>query len=422
MEEQGLLEEIVTRLGVEVKALWSAAAQGEVAADGLEKRVQALVREAGRETVGVLLETIDRRLCQGRRLHDRRTRSMVTLLGPVDVTRGRLEGAVYPLDEALGLVGAHGWTRAVQEAVSLVACEKGFDTTSDLLARLLGLAISPPAAEQVAETAGARAGQVPASVLAPPVTAEHKTLVVAIDGCQAPQRDGWHEVKLADVYTNEHRVKTASGRGKIVYKEYVAALEHVTEFGPLLWQAVERWKIGQARRVVVMGDGAPWIWNLAQEHFPEAVEIVDFYHAAEHLWAAGEALYGERNASVATKSWVRRYLHRLRHGEIETVIAALARGQDARQAKLAAEARDVLRRQLAYFRTNAARMHYDRYKRLHLPIGTGAVEGSCKYVVQERFKLPGCRWSRAGLANMLQLKLLRLNHHWESLWTVPQAA
>jgi hypothetical protein len=422
MEEQGLLEQIVTRLGSEVEGLWAQVAGGQVGAGEVEWRIQAVLREAGLELGGVLLEAADRRLCQGKPLHDRRTRSVVTLFGRADVTRGRLEGGFYPLDQALGLVENHGWTQAVQEAVSLVCCEKAFEPASDLLKRLLGLSISAPAAQQVAESAGARAWSLSGASLAPPVNAENKTLVIAVDGCQAPQRDGWHEVKVGDLYANEYRVKTASGRGRLVYKEYLATLEDAAGFGRKLWQAACRWKVDRAKRVVIMGDGAPWIWNLAAEHFPGALEIVDFYHAAEHLWSVGEALFGDRSHAAATSSWVRRYLHSLRRGGIDAVIAAIARAQESQNTRLSTETQNVVRRNLEYFKTNRDRMHYDRYQRMHLPIGTGAVEGSCKFLVQQRFKLPGCRWSHHGLAQMLALKQLRLNHHWDQLWKLPYAA
>ena len=422
MKEQGLLEEIVTRLGSEVKGLLAQVDGGEVGAGELEPQLQRLLRECGRELIGVLLEAADGRLCRGKPLHDRRTRTVVSLFGRVDLTRGRLEGGIYPLDQALGLVDNHGWTRAVQEAVSLVCCEKAFEASSDLLKRLLGLSISAPAAQQVAESAGERAGRLSETLLEPPVNAQNKTLVIAIDGCQAPQRDGWHEVKVGDLYTNEHRGKTASGRGKLVYKEYLATLEDAAGFGQKLWRAASRWKVDQAKRVVVMGDGAPWIWNLAALHFPDALEIVDFYHAAEHLWAVGEALFGERSRSAATVAWVRHYRHQLRRGKIDAVIAALARARESRQTHLSPEAQIVVRRNQEYFKTNRDRMHYDRYKRMHLPIGTGAVEGSCKFLVQERFKLPGCRWSHQGLEQMLALKQLRLNGHWDQLWKLHNAA
>jgi hypothetical protein len=420
MKEQGMLDEIVSRLGVELKCLSGLVGQGKVSAAGIEQRVQSLLREAGREASGVLLETADACLCAREKVHDRRTRTMVTLFGAVDVTRVRTADGRYPLDDALGLQGRHGWTGAVQEAVSLLSCERGFETVSDLMHRLLDLSISPPAAEQVAESCGKRAAKVLQRV-AGPTPASPQTLILAVDGCQAPERDGWHEVKVACVYAQESRAKTAGGRGKLTHKEYLATLEDAAAFGNQLWHTAQRWHAGEARRIVAMGDGAPWIWNLFAEHFPGAIEIVDFYHAAEHLWATGEALFGERATSVATRSWVRRYLHHLRHGRMDLVLEAICRAR-ANADKLPAERQIVVRRNLEYFRTNQQRMRYALFRRWHLPIGTGAVEGSCKFVVQSRFKLPGCRWSHQGLADMLALKQLRLNDRWEALWPFRRAA
>ena len=145
----------------------------------------------------------------------------------------------------------------------------------------------------------------------------------------------------------------------------------------------------QAASVVCMGDGAPWIWNLVEMHFPSAVEIVDFYHAVEHLWAVGEALWGNRDTCVATRSWVRRYRKRLKQGRVDLVIGAIERGQRFRQKSLSSESAKTVRLNLKYFRTNRGRMQYGRYRKFGLPIGTGAVEGSCKFVVQSRFKRPG---------------------------------
>ena len=171
-----------------------------------------------------------------------------------------------------------------------------------------------------------------------------------------------------------------------------------------------------------MGDGAPWLWNLVEMHFPSAVEIVDFYHAVEHLWSVGEALWGNRDTCVATRSWVRRYRKRLKQGRVDLVIGAIERGQRPQQKLLSSDSAKTVRLNLAYFRTNRDRMQYGRYRKLGLPIGTGAVEGSCKFVVQSRFKRPGSRWSHEGLGRMLALKLVRLNNWWESLWPHLQKA
>ena len=391
-------------------------AEGAVSPAVIERLIRQQLWQFGAQAMSVMLEAADAAVVAGRPVKDRRTRTVVTLFGPTDITRSRCRDGTYPLDDALGLEGGHGWTPSVRESVSLVSCECGFERTSEFLRRLLGLEIHPPSAQQVAQSAGERASSLPTP--APPQTAAGQTLVVAVDGCQAPCRDGWREVKVATTYTNESRCRprTPDGRGRILHKEYHATLENAEGFGQQVRQRAAAWEVDKAKRVVVMGDGAPWIWNLAAEHFPGAVEIVDFYHAAEHLWSVGEALFGDRSRSVATRGWVRHYLRRLRRGRCDLVLAALVREQKRAGDSLSADRADVVRRNVEYFRTNQLRMRYAQYRRWRLPIGTGAVEGSCRFVVQSRFKRPGARWSEPGLAHMLSLKLAHLNNRWDHLW------
>jgi hypothetical protein len=417
MNNYEFMDEMVQRLGTELKELLRQVGHGQLSVAAVEAVVRGKMWHFGAQISGALLEEADEALVAGQAVHDRRTRTVVTLFGPVDVTRSRCQNGRYPLDEQLGLQGRAGWTAAVQEAVSLVACECGFETVSDVIGRLMGLAISPPRVQEVAQRAGQRAIEHKRDKPLDAVgTAAGKTLIIASDGCQAPQRDGWHEVKVATVYVNESRVKTAGGRGKVLQKQYVATLENADGFGHCLRQCAQQWHIRQAKRVVMMGDGAPWIWNLSADRFPQAIEIVDFYHAVEHLWSVGEALCGDRSTSTATRSWVRHNRRQLKSGRVDLVLASMKRFGARLAADIPSERAAVIRRNIEYFQTNRHRMQYDRYRRLKLPIGTGMVEGSCKFVVQSRFKRVGSRWSQEGLRKMLELKLMRLNHHWETLW------
>jgi hypothetical protein len=423
MNDEELIESMVRRLGTELKGLLRRVAQGRVAAGAMETVIRDCLWHVGAQALGVLLEALDRQLASDQVVHDHRTRTIVSLFGPLDVSRSRCQagaGRFCPLDRAMGLAGHRGWTAGVQEAVSLLSCESGFETVADLMNRLFGLPISAPTVQELAEYAGRRAEQVlqaeqddpPGS----PVRPVPDTLIIATDGCQAPQRDGWHEVKVATLYPKRSRCRTSSGRTKLLAKEYYATVENSEALGEALWARADRWGVQQARRVVVMGDGAPWIWSLSDLRFPGALEIVDFYHAAEHLWDVGEALWGDRQTSPATRSWVRRYRKRLRQGRVDLVLAGIERSVDQRGKGLSSDRLDVVRRNRKYLTQNASRMQYGRFRQMGLPIGTGAVEGSCKHVVQSRFKRPGSRWSRDGLKSMLALKLMRLNDRWERLW------
>jgi len=444
MNTNELVEAMVQRLGTELKGLLEQVQGGQLPASAVETVVRQKVWHFGGQAVAVLLEALDQKLVESRPVHDRRTRTVVTLFGPIDVSRSRCQDGRYPMDEALGLVGQQGWTVAVQEAVCLLSCECSFETSSDLMERLLGLSISAPSIQQISQQAGQRASALRACValrragvnvgeeqpdlqtsvnsVEPKPRLMGQTLVVGIDGCQAPRRDGWHEVKVATVYRNESRCRKASGRGRVLEKQYVASVEKAEGFGRRLWEVALTWGIEQVHRVVCMGDGAVWIWNLVAEHFPGAIEIVDFYHALEHLWQVGEALWGDRGRSEQTRGWVHHYRKQLRRGRVDLVIAAIERGQERLKDELSAEGRDIVRRNLEYFRANRGRMEYARYRRMGLSIGTGIVEGSCKFVVQSRFKRPGSRWSEDGLRWLLALKLMRLNNRWESLWPHLKAA
>lgn len=421
MRPEELIDRMVQRLGTELKGVLEEVRNGRVSAAALEGLIRERLWHVGGQALGVMLEAWDEQLAGQQPVWDHRTRTVVSLFGALDLSRARCrsqDGWWYPLDEALGLVGCRGWTAGVQEAVSLLACDTAFQTVSQWMKQLLGLSIHASTVQELAELAGRRAAGLPDRMERP----APDTLIVAVDGCQAPQRDGWHEVKMGTVYPKEGRGRKASGRGLLQAKEYLASLENCQGFGQALWRCLDGWGVQQVRRVVVMGDGAPWIWNLADLHVPGATEIVDFYHAVEHLWQAGEALWGDRQTSVATGSWVRHYRKLLREGEVEAVMGALERGGVQQAGGLSGERLKVLRLNQEYFRRNAGRMRYGRFRQMGLPIGTGAVEGACKHVVQSRFKRPGCRWSRAGLQDMLALKVAKLNGQWHRLWPHLRAA
>jgi hypothetical protein len=143
------------------------------------------------------------------------------------------------------------------------------------------------------------------------------------------------------------------------------------------------------RPVVVLGDRAPWIWNLAAEHFGVRTEIVDYYHAAEHLAVLGKALYGETDPHATV--WRRRAATVLRQRGADRLLSHLGRTHAPNPA-----AAEVLRRERGYFTTNAARMAYPHFRARGLPIGSGAVESAAKNVVQQRLKRAGMRWSEQG--------------------------
>ncbi len=189
---------------------------------------------------------------------------------------------------------------------------------------------------------------------------------------------------------------------------YLATLAAAPEFGILMAAEARRRGAGHIRQLTILGDGAPWIWNLAACHFPEATQIVDLFHAREHVHElanlAARLLAGHRD------EWLAGRLAELDNGEIGALLAA---GRDLRFTGSLASERD---KALHYFETNATRMHYAWYRSLGLFVGSGVVEAGCKSVIGQRLKLSGMRWTEPGATGILTLRCLEASNRWDETW------
>jgi hypothetical protein len=197
---------------------------------------------------------------------------------------------------------------------------------------------------------------------------------------------------------------------------YVGAIETADEFGKRLY--VEAWKRGwsRAQKKVVVGDGAEWIWNLADQHFPGAIQVVDLYHARQHLWELARRLYP--NQAAAQKAWMKVHQKRwLDNGKIEKLVASLRSITSTN-----AEVIDKLRTEADYFAGNAARMRYPNFRRQHLFVGSGVIEAGCKTVIGSRLKLSGMFWTVRGANAIIALRCCHLNNHFENYWEARHAA
>jgi hypothetical protein len=172
--------------------------------------------------------------------------------------------------------------------------------------------------------------------------------------------------------------------------------------------------VGPQTVVVIVGDGAEWIWNRARM-FVRRCEILDFWHALEHAWGFARLNFGE--GSRQADQWVHGIAKDLRAGRVEEVIARLKRMRPKTQ-----ESREKLRNLIAYYSEHAERMRYDEYLRLGYGIGSGAVESAHKQVVHARFRQAGMRWSEAGARRLLALRLLLLNDQWALLDRLPMVS
>jgi len=287
-----------------------------------------------------------------------------------------------------------------------------FREAAELLEELTGLALGAETVRRHAETAGAALrGAEDAAVAvvertreaAEPVAVAEGVLLVETDGAMLRYLDGWHEVKLGLV--------AGCADGVVLEPSYVASREPAAAFGRRLAAEaarrgaleIVRWEGGLVgrglavlREAAVLGDGARWIWELADEHFGARVEVVDYYHATEHLHAAARAIFGEGAAATV---WAEARAGELLAQGPAPVLAALKAAKAP-----TAEGHAALRAERGYFTNNAERMAYPELRLEGLPIGSGAIESSADHLLQRRMKRAGMRWSDAGADAVLALR------------------
>jgi len=239
---------------------------------------------------------------------------------------------------------------------------------------------------------------------------------VGIDGAMVNIREeGWKEFKVGAVYEIEERSNRDLITGEwtkvacAVNNSYVAHLGDAQEFGPLIWSEAQSRGWEDARDTQTIGDGALWIWNLADEYFPLSVRTLDWYHGAEYLHNAAQLLFPA--SASATTRWFNRAETMLFQGQAETISDAISDKIDANPAL----ANDALSAAISYFHNNHKRMQYMEFREDGFPIGSGMVESAAKQF-KARFTGPGMRWSRLGLQRLIPLRAAVLSHSFDHLW------
>jgi len=371
-------------------------------------------------------------------------RSFASRFGEVMVrrTRGycaRCRKWRAPADGVLGLAETNGYSPAVQEMTALLATKMPVSEASLVLERLTGIKVPRATLDREARRQGERAVQLrralDAQPAAPPsrqpeFVLEPYQLILQIDAWNIRERDHWGETaaqrKRGDeperwhwVYTGtcfrlDQRAQTAGGRPLIVERGFAATREGLDALREQLHAEARRRGLGQAAGVLVIADGAVWIWRLADDRFPAARQRLDFYHAVQHLAAVGRAVCGEDRAQL--QAWLKPLVRQLKNDsavkvirQLEVVLATLPSATNAA----------AVRTEVDYFRTHEKRMDYRTARRRGEPLGSGAVEATCRQY-QCRFKRPGQFWSRAGDEALLCLETLWRNGRWHLLF--PHAA
>lgn len=347
----------------------------------------------------------------------RRTKEIQTLLGWITVDRGyyRCPGCGTcgaPVDADLGL-GRDSHSPGVRRLASRFGALVSFAQAASTLREASGIQLSPSTVRTITETVGQqREATVQEEIAAAwatgwtvPATVPPDRCYVAMDGVRILGTDGQgREVKLGRVMPV---CQTRQGAHRQPSR-YAAGLEPAAAFGRRLAVVAHGVQAERASKLAVLGDGAAWIWQLAEEHFPHAVQIVDWYHASERVWELGRALHG--NGTPETETWVTGQLTRLLAGQA----AILAREWAA--LPLSGEAATVRDEQVTYFTNQAGRMAYARYRAAGWDIGSGMIESGCKTVIGQRQKGAGMRWSERGAQTVANVRLLLVNTEWDEYW------
>jgi len=385
---------------------------------------EELYRRVGQQAAGELLATRWREAdgvvetnceqCQRKmKSTGRRTKRIRTLCGPV-----RLERRIYycsecgrtrvPLDERLGIVDT-GITPGLSRVICRSALELPYRQSQQLLSDSLGFEpCSAREAERIANQHGERiSGMRSEGRLGPAAGPDRKNhYCMAIDAGMIPglpnpdtHRLDWHDVKLAVVF--DHK--------KIAQPFYVAGREGAEKFGKRLWAELELRRIYQDRFDLILGDGASWIWNLAEMHLPGVPQLLDFYHAAEHLYDTADHLWPQSKAI----QWWHRRLGQLKEGQLSNFFASL-KWLARRYAEDDSEQNPT--RLLNYFQSNSTRLDYRWAIANDLPIGSGPAESAISHIIQHRLKQSGMRWSDAGAQSILDLRTVHRNGDFEQYW------
>jgi len=392
----------------------------------VQERVRALAPRLVTGMITVTQRSLDPGLARDRprclgcgtlgRLRGWRPRQMQTTCGPIRWERPwaqcpHCRASWSPTDQTLGVAAQQRISPSLQAWMVTLGTLLPFAAAAELAATLTGLSLGAETIRTTTEAAGqaldAQLREAAATVEqtkapAGPVDPAPDLLVAETDGVMVRYRDGWHEVKLGVV--GGWNPALSADQRHLRAPSYVAA-----RAGADAWAA--RWGAEVARRggleevdytgdgirpgiatlrpLVVLGDGARWIWKAAAAQFGDRIEIVDWYHAMEHVWTVARAIYGDGTA--AATAWAEAGETALYEQGASGLLERLRELTPATEA-----ARATVATERGYVQTNRARMDYPTFRAAGYPVGSGAVESSAKHVIQQRMKRAGCRWSDRG--------------------------
>lgn len=364
-----------------------------------------------------------------------RAKGLDTVLGRVSVLRAYYHcetcgKGLFPKDALLDIEKT-GFSPGLRRMMALVGAKESFDAGRDDLKILAGITVTDKDVERHSEAVGedidvqAKAAHQETVVsnvipLLPPI----KNFTIAMDGTGVPMvsketqgrtgkgEDGiakTREAKLGVMFEMKGTDKDGNPIRDRDTTVYTGGIETCEEFGDRLYAEAMRRGLARAKTVSVLGDGAVWIWNIAEDKFPTAVQIVDYFHATQHLGDLAKVIYPKKK--VIRDLWLDTQRTELWNSDAEMVIESMRRMESENK-----DAQEVLRKTIQYFETNANRMRYGEFRKMGLFVGSGVIEAGCKTIVGQRLKQSGMRWTVRGANAIIALRCCQLSGQWEDYW------
>jgi hypothetical protein len=353
----------------------------------------------------------------------------VSLLRPYYLCQNCRQGQ-SPVDKEIDVEGS-GFSPGVRRMMAMVGCEEAFEKGREQIKSLAGLEVTAKAVERTSEAIGAeierrQQNQIQEAVkpgLMESAGSPIPILYIEMDGTGVPVRKSevdqtqgkqgevarTREAKLGCVFTQTSVDKEQRPVRDPSSTTYVGAIESASEFGARIYAEARQRGLGRAARLVVLADGALWIWNIVQSYFPGAIEIVDLYHAREHLWKLAAKLFPSNQ--IERKRWIKRFQSNLDRGRIKKLVSDL-RAITSTDLEMT----EAIQTEADYFERNAHRMQYPKFKAQKLFVGSGVIEAGCKTVVGSRLKQSGMFWTVEGANSILALRCSLLNGCFEDYW------
>jgi hypothetical protein len=411
--------------------------EGQVSAGSLsemEVKVKEMSHAVGNRVMQAWLEGQDAKYperhkaceCGGQAEYVRRREGMViTLQGRVGYRRayymcGDCQRGHSPLDRRLGFKAGQMSEEVIKQA-GLVGIQDAFGAAQQTLAELTLLELSPSSIHKASLTMGER-------VVADEERlkersrgldsqlehrrAEHKPtrLYGSLDGFMVPLEDGWHEMKGGMWWsTVERKDGTLAAREMSYYVDLLPA----EAFADLVWATGFERLADQAQELIFVADGADWIWRIVERHYPQAIQIVDWYHACQYLAQVAEAAFPDPQQRAL---WLEHTRTALWEGRLDDVLAACQSQVKSTRPD------DPAQKAVTYYTNNRQRMAYPTYRAKGYMIGSGSMESGCKQIGSERLKIAGARWTADGARKLAKARAAYLSGQWHNLTPLRQAA